>query len=87
MVGKAIALIQVPNQRLFWASPAARYCGFDTDTLKKYTDEGLITAYDFRGRRVYRLEDLDRFIESLPKWKENGAGENPLSFPTKKKGA
>jgi hypothetical protein len=76
MINKPIALIQVPNQRLFGPKAAARYLGIDTDTLRTITDERLIAAYDFRGRRAYRWEDLDRFIESLPVWK-NSAGESP----------
>jgi excisionase family DNA binding protein len=86
MIGKPVALIQVPNQRLFGPKAAARYLGISTDLLYEITAEGLIATYDFRGRRAYRLEDLDRFIESLRLWK-NGAVENPLPFPRKQKGA
>ena len=86
MIGKPVALIQVPNQRLFGPAAAARYLGIDVDTLKKLTDQGKLAAYEFLGRRNYRLEDLDSLIESFPKWK-NGAGENPLPFPQRKKGA
>jgi hypothetical protein len=86
MIGTAIALIQVPNQRLFAASAAARYLGIDADTLRKYTDLGVIEAYEFQRRRAYKLEELDRLIDSLKKWK-NGAGDHPLPFPSKKKGS
>ena len=88
MIGKPIALIQVPNQRLFGPAAAARYLGVDVDTLKKDTDEGRIKAYEYHGRRTYKLEELDLLIESLPEWK-NGAGENPLPFlpGRKRKGA
>jgi hypothetical protein len=86
VIGKPVALIQVPNQRLFGPKAAAKYLGICEDTLKKITDFGQILAYSLNGRRAYRLEDLNGFVESLPKW-ENGAGENPLPFPTKEKGA
>ena len=87
MIGKPIALIQVPNQRVFARQAAAKYLGICEDTLKKITDLGQIAARDFNGRRAYLLEELERFVESLPKW-ENGAGENPLPLPThKQKGA
>jgi len=86
VIGKPVALIQVPNQRLFGPAAAARYLGVDPDTLRKYTSLGMIEAYNLNGRRAYRLEDLDCLIESLPKWK-NGGGENPLPFPNKTKGA
>lgn len=69
MIGKQIALIQVPNQRLFSLKAAAQYLGIDPDTLRNDTDiNGLIHAYNFHGRRTYRLEDLDSLIESLPQW-------------------
>lgn len=77
-LNKPVALLQVPNQRVFGPKAAARYLGVDTDTLRKITDKGQIKAYDFNGRRAYRLEDLDRLIESWREWK-NGAGEKPAS--------
>ena len=76
MIGKPIALIQVPNQRLFIMSAAARYLGISDDSLKKYTELGQIKAYDFNGRRAYRLEDMDYLIENLPEW-DHSAGEKP----------
>ena len=76
MIGKPVALIQVPNQRIFGPKAAAQYLGIDTDTLRKITEAGQIEAYNFNGRRAYRLEHLDRLIHSWPKWK-NGAGEKP----------
>jgi hypothetical protein len=85
MIGKPIALIQVPNQRFFSMGEAARYVGMDPDTLKRYCDEARITAKDVNGRRMFLLEELDRFLESFPNWGENGAGENPLPFPNRRK--
>lgn len=66
MIGKPVALIQVPNQRLFSASAAARYLGICPDTLRKYANKGRIPARKLERRRVFALEDLDAFIESLP---------------------
>lgn len=68
MIGKSTALIQVPNQRLFGPKSAARYLGICGDTLKKITDLEQIRAFKLNGRRAYRLEDLEQFIESLPGW-------------------
>ena len=62
------ALIQVPNQRLFGPKAAARYLGMCEDTLKKITDLEQIPAFKLNGRRAYRFEDLERFIDSLPGW-------------------
>ena len=74
MIGKPIALIQVPNQRLFGMKAAARYLGLHEQTLRKHTDLGQIKAKKLGGRRVYTLEELDRFIDSLPEWYD-GASE------------
>ena len=86
MIGKPVALIQVPNQRVFSPKAAAKYLGICEDTLKKITDLGQIAARAFNGRRAYLLEELERFVQSLPEW-ENATRENPLPFPTEKKGA
>lgn len=69
MIGKAVALIQIPNQRLFGMKAAAQYLGIHEDTLRKYSDLGLLTARRLDKRRVFTLEDLDDFIESLPEYK------------------
>jgi hypothetical protein len=68
------APIQISNQRLFGPKAAARYLGICEDTLKKITDLEQIPAFNLNGRRAYRIEDLERFIESLPGWYDD-AGE------------
>jgi len=65
---KPIALIGIRNQRLFGPKAAARYLGICEDTLKKISDLGQLRAFNMNGRRAYRLEDLDAYIESLPGW-------------------
>ena len=67
MIGP-VALIQVPNQRLFGIKAASRYLGLHAQTLRKLTDLGEIKAKKLGGRRAYTLEELDRFIDSLPEW-------------------
>ena len=74
MIVKPIALIQVPNQRLFKTKTAAQYLGMHEQTLRKLTDLGEIKARKLGERRVYTLEELDRFIDSLPEW-YHGPGE------------
>ena len=74
MIGKPIALIQVPNQRLFGTKAAARYLGIHEQTLRKLTDLDELPARRMGRRRVCRLEDLDRYIDSLPRWYD-GDGE------------
>ncbi len=76
MIGKPIALIQIPNQRVFGPQAAARYLGVHVQTLKTMTDEGAIHAKWMRNRKVYLLEELDRYIKSLPAYTPC-CGENP----------
>ena len=74
MIGKPIALTQGPNQRLFGMKAASRYLGLHEQTLRKLTDLGEIKARRMGSRRVYALEDLDSYIDSLPRW-YHGPGE------------
>ncbi len=66
MIGNPVALIQVPNQRLFSTKEAAQYLGICVDTLRKYADLGVVHARMLCRRRVFSLEDLDALIDSLP---------------------
>lgn len=78
MIGKPIALIQVPNQRLFGIQAAARYLGVHEQTLRKLADLGEVRAHRLGARRVFRLEELNRFIDGLPDWypdADGGPGE------------
>lgn len=68
MIGKPIALIQVPNQAMFSPKAAARYLGINVKTLKQLTDRGELPARRFRTRRAYLLEDLEGFRKNLPQW-------------------
>lgn len=77
MFGKAVALIQIPNQALFSPKAAAKYLGINVKTLKVLTDLGQLPAKRFRNRRAYLLEDLERYRKSLPEWYDPGRGENP----------
>ena len=78
MIGKQIALIQVPNKALFSLKAAAQYLGISAKTLREHTGEGRIDCYDFRGRRTYKWEDLERLREELRKW-QNPARQTPIS--------
>ncbi len=68
MIGKTVALIQVPNQRLFSTKAAAQYLGVHPDTMRKYADLGSIRARRLERRRVFALEDLNAFIDALPEY-------------------
>jgi Helix-turn-helix domain len=68
MADKPIAFVEIRKQRLFGPKAAARYLGVCEDTLKKMSDLGQIRAFNMNGRRAYRLEDLDTYVESLPEW-------------------
>lgn len=69
MMGKPVALIQIPCQRLFGMKAAARYLGISEDTLRKYADLEMIPAQRLEKRRVFKLEDLDQFIDALPQYR------------------
>ena len=78
MIGKAIALIQIPNQALFGPKAAAQYLGMNVKTLKKLMDLGEIPARRFRNRRAFLLEDLEEYRKNLPQWYDaDQRGENP----------
>ena len=74
IASRPIALIQVPTQRLFGVGGAARYLGISDDTLRKYADLGRIPVYRFiNGHRAFKLEDLNRLIDSLPLWNDQAS--------------
>ena len=81
LISKPVALIQVPAQRLFSPRAAARYLDVSHNVLRSWTAAGLIAAILLpNGHRRYLLEDLQRFIESLPGFAGDKmpAGENLL---------
>ena len=61
-------IVGIRKQRLLGPKAAATYLGICEDTLKKITDLGQLRAFNMNGRRAYRLEDLDAYVESLPGW-------------------
>ncbi len=64
---KAIQLVAIPEQSLFYTGAAAKYLGISSNTLRKRSDLGLIPCkQDENGRRVFLLEDLDAYRNSLP---------------------
>ena len=71
-----MAIIPKSSQRLFGPKAAARYLGICEDTLNKITDLGQLKTFNMNGRRAYRLEDLEAYVESLPRWYDS-SGEKP----------
>ena len=65
---KSVEIIEVDEQFYFKVSDAAKYMGLSANTLRKYTDLGLIKAkrLPFSGDRRYRKDCLDEFMENLP---------------------
>jgi len=78
MIGKQVALLQIPNQALFSLKAAALYLGISPDSLIEDTETGKIDCFQFHGRRTYKLEDLEKLRDSLPKW-QNRARPNSAS--------
>ena len=71
-VSKLVRLVEVPTQRLYGTKMAANYLGIHPDTLRTYADLGRITPRRINNRRVFILEDLDAFIDSLPCYADLG---------------
>lgn len=91
MIGKPVALIQIPNQRSFSVAEAAKYLGKHENTVRKLADLGSIRAKcetDAAGRRhrVFLLEDLDGYLDSLPDWYDSPQGERPGAGKEKQNG-
>lgn len=63
---KRIEIIEIWEQFYFKISPASRYLGLAPNTLRKYTDLGLIKAKRLpSGDRLYSKDSLDEFYKSL----------------------
>ena len=79
MIGRPVALIQVPNQALFRPKAAAQFLGMDVKTLKRLTDESIIQAkWDpYLKQRSYPLEELERYRDTLPDYNPNYGELNP----------
>jgi len=62
-----IEIIEIPERFYFKVSAAAKYTGLSANTLRKYSDLGLIQAKRLPGGdRIYCKEWLDQFVENLP---------------------
>ncbi len=73
---KRIEIIEVPEQLYFKVSAAAKYIGLSANTLRKYSDLGLIKAkrLPISGDRIYCKDWLDEFLENLPDDIDNFTG-------------
>jgi excisionase family DNA binding protein len=66
------AVYQVPAQRLFNIADAAKYLGVHPQTLRKWSDLGDVPCKRVGKQRMFILDDLDKWIETQPKWVSNG---------------
>ena len=81
VIMKAIQFVTIPEQALFYTGAASRYLGISPNTLRKRSDLGLIPCkQDENGRRVFLLEDLDAYRNSLPPYRHSA---NPFLRPVK----
>ena len=63
---REVRIIEIPERFHFKVSAAARYPGISPNSLRKYTDLGMIKAKRLlNGDRLYCNEDLDLFFDSL----------------------
>jgi excisionase family DNA binding protein len=55
-----------PNARLLNVGQAAEYLGVSAASLRKWSNDGLVSTYRTPGgQRRYARDDLDRFIDSM----------------------
>ena len=64
---RAIAL--VPKRRLFKFKAACDYRSVSQPTMDDMIEAGVISCYRFGREKRFKLEDLDKLIDSLPKYK------------------
>jgi excisionase family DNA binding protein len=65
-----------PNARLLNVGQAAEYLGVSAASLRKWSNDGLVSTYRTPGgQRRYARDDLDRFIDSM---RETGPGEHAV---------
>ncbi len=78
---KAVQIVTIPEQAVFYVGDACRYLGISPNTLRKRADMGLIPCrQDENGKRVFLLEDLDDYRNSLPPYDQS---DNPFLRPVK----
>ena len=64
---KQIRIVEIPECFYFKVTAASRYLGISPNTLRRYTDLGLIKARRLPGGdRIYKRSWLDQFVEELP---------------------
>ena len=64
---KQIRIVEIPDPSYFKVRSASRYLGISANSLRKYTDLGLIQAKRLPGGdRLYERAWLDQFVEELP---------------------
>ena len=64
---KRVEILEIPERWYMKVGRAARYIGMSPNSLRKYTDLGVIRAKKLpSGDRIYSKEWLDDFVENLP---------------------
>jgi len=84
---KAIQIVTIPEQAVFYVRDASKYLGISPNTLRKRSDLGLIPCrQDENGKRIFLLEDLDDYRKSLPPFQHNGNPFSPVKAGREKGG-
>jgi len=76
---KLIEVSRVPSRRLFNSSAAAAYLGIKKRKLYQLVHDRVLVPKLMGNRLMFTIEDLQKFVGSLPDWDYNHAGENPNS--------
>ena len=82
MIGRPVAIIQVPTKRGYSVRDAAEYLGKSLNTIRKMADLGILKCKsepDSGGRlhRIFFIEDLNAYLDALEDWCDSGPGEEP----------
>ena len=67
-MNKPVLVFKVPDKAVFSHREAARFVGQSPNTFTRTAREHKIPVYRRRGRKVYKLNDLEEYISSLPSY-------------------
>lgn len=74
-----VGIYQVPPIRMMFKKRAATYLNLSEKSLREIPPDEL-PCYSWHGRRCYRLEDLNRYIESWERWDGGTKSGEPSEY-------
>lgn len=74
-VEKIVRKIEAPQARGFTVLASATYLGIGRVSVYNLINTGKLPAYKLGGRTILLREDLDRLLDSLPRFKGREAAQ------------